>query len=424
MDVPKTPSRVRLLAPVCLALSLDGCRGKAAQPGPLQPPTVAVASVQRGTIAHTLSLAGQFQPFQVVDVHAKVAGYLRRINVDIGDRVRAGQVLAVLEVPELAAQYKGTQSEALRSQDQIAAAQHEVARAQSLHAALEANYSRLRKAAEEQPGVIAAQELDNARSQADASQAQIDTARAALSGARQGAAVAAADQQRVGALRGYTTVTAPLKGVIVWRYADTGALIQTGTNSDTQALPIVKLSQSDLLRLRVPVPEDAIRYVHEGDAMQIHVDALGRDFPGKVVRFARNLDLQTRSMQTEVDVPNPDLAITPGMYANTYLTLAHRDNVMTVPIAAVTADSTLVLDAGDRVRRRAVGTGLRGSRLVEITNGLAPGDRVVLGASESLKDGEPVKPLPQNEPASDIMREEGGMTDPFSQDKDSSKGSE
>lgn len=424
MQLPRSPLKVRLLAPLCFAALLAGCGRKPEHPGLAQPPSVPVAAVQRGTIAHTLSLAGQFQPYQVVDVHAKVAGYLRRINVDIGDRVRAGQVLAILEVPELAAQYSGTQSEALRSQDQIAAAQHEVARAQSLYTAIEANYSRLRKAAQEQPGVIAAQELDNAHAQADASQAQIDTAVAALSGAKQGAAVAMADQQRVGALRGYTTVTAPLKGVIIWRYADTGALIQTGTNSDTQALPIVKLSQSDLLRLRVPVPEDAIRYIHEGDAMQIHVDALGRDFPGKVVRFARNLDLQTRSMQTEVDVPNSDLAITPGMYANTYLTLAHRENVLTVPIAAVTNNSALVLDAGNRVERRTVGTGLRGSRLLEITSGLQLGDRVVLGINESLKDGEPVMPLQQTEPASDIMREEGGMTDPFASDNDSSKGSE
>ncbi len=405
-------------------LSLSGCRRKAASSGPAQPPTVPVAFVQRGTIAHTLSLAGQFQPYQVVEVHAKVAGYLRRIYVDIGDRVRAGQTLAALEVPELNAQYAGTQSEALRSRDAIATAEGEVARARSLHAALAANYGRLEKASREQPGVIAEQELDNARSQAEASQAQVDGALSALSGAKQGAAAAAADQRRVGALQGYATVTAPLKGVIVWRYADTGALIQTGTSSETQTLPIVKLAQSDLLRLRVPVPEDAIRYVREGDAMAIHVAALGRDFPGKVARFARDLDPQTRSMQTEVDVPNADLAITPGMYANTSLTLEHRENVPTLPLAAVTDESALVLDGQNRVERRKVATGLRGSRLMEITSGLEPGDRVVLGANSSLKDGTAVTPLVQQEPANDTMREEGGMTDPFASDGDSMKESE
>ncbi len=213
-------------------------------------------------------------------------------------------------------------------------------------------------------------------------------------------------------------MTAPLKGVIVWRYADTGALIQTGTNSDTQAMPIVKVSQSDLLRLRLPVPEDAVRYIHAGDPISIRVAALGRDFPGKVARYARDLDTETRTMQTEVDVPNPDLAITPGMYANTYLTLAHRDNVLTLPVAAVTNNSVLVLDGQNRVERRTVGTGLRGSRLLEITNGLRPGDRVVLGANESLKGGARVTPLPQQEPADDLMREEGGMTDPFASDSE------
>ncbi len=428
MKSNRSRAYARLLPASLFLLScLPGCRKDDVHKSPQAPPTVSVAAVQRGSIAHTLSLAGQFQPYQVVEVHAKVAGYLRHIYVDIGDRVRAGQTIATLEVPELTAQYSGTQSEALRSQDAITTAQGEVSRARSLHTALEANYRRLQKASEEQPGVIAAQELDNARSQAEASQAQIDAALSGLSGAKQGAAAAAADQQRVGALKGYTTVTAPLKGVIIWRYADTGALIQTGTNSETQSLPLVKLAQSDLLRLRVPVPEDAIRYIHAGDAMQIHVAAIGQDFPGKVVRFARDLDLTTRTMQTEVDVPNGDLRITPGMYANTYLTLAHRENVLTVPIAAIegtgASGTAFVLNAKNQVERHPVKAGLRGSLLVEITEGLQPGDRVVLGGGDTLKDGDPVTPQLQKEPTSDVMREEGGMTDPFADDSDTgSKG--
>lgn len=421
------PSMAPLWAAVLFSPCLmTGCQARRSATAPSPAPTVSAALVQRSSIAHTLSLAGQFEPYQVVEVHAKVAGYLRHIYVDIGDRVSQGQVLATLEVPELAAQYTGTQAEALRSQDAITTAQGEVARARSLHAALEANYQRLKKASEEQPGVIAAQELDNARSQAEATQAQIDAALSALSGAKQGAAASAADQQRVGALRGYTTVTAPLKGVITWRYADTGALIQTGTNSETQALPIVKLSQSDLLRLRVPVPEDAIQYIHAGDAMRIHVAAIQQDFPGKVVRFARDLDLTTRTMQTEVDVPNADLRITPGMYANTYLTLAHRDNVLTVPIAAIegtgSSGTALVLNNSNQVQRRTVQVGLRGSLLVEVTQGLEAGDRVVLGGGDTLKDNDRVTPQLQKEPANDMMREEGGMVDPFAPDASDDKG--
>lgn len=381
-----------------------------------------VAVVQRGNISHVLSLAGQFQPYQVVEVHAKVSGYVQHIYVDIGDRVHAGETLATLEVPELNAQYRSTQSEALRSQDAITAAQHEVSRAQSLHEALQSNYDRLREASARRPGLIAAQDLDNARSQADASQEQLDAATAELSAAKEGANAAAADQQRVGALQSYTNVTAPLDGVVAWRYADTGVLIQEGTNSETQTLPLVKLDQSDLLRLRVPVPEDAVKYVHAGEPMQIRVDALDRSFSGKVVRFTRSLDLRTRTMETEVDVPNPTLAITPGMYANTYLQLEHRENVLTIPIVAVQgtgdAGKVLVLGPNNQIQQRSVQLGIRGSSLIEVTGGLGLGDRVVLGDESTYHVGEAVKPTVQQEPVSDIMHEEGGVTDP----QDSSEG--
>src|SRR5580658_1652309 len=224
------------LAPMCgVLLSVAGCSDTKKKPPP--PPAVTVAVVQRGNISHLLSVAGQFQAYQVVDVHAKVAGYVRHIYVDIGDRVHAGETLATLEVPELNAQYRSTQSEALRSQDATTAAQHEVSRAKALHAAVQANYDRLAAVSAERPGLVAAQELDNARSQAEAAQEQLDAAIAELSGAEQGANAAAADQQRVGALQSYTKVIAPLDGVVAWRYADTGVLLQQGTNSESQAMP-------------------------------------------------------------------------------------------------------------------------------------------------------------------------------------------
>ncbi len=411
---------IRLSALVTLAACLAGCKGSADSKTKGEPPAAAVAVVQRGNISHVLSLAGQFQPYQVVDVHAKVSGYVRHIYVDIGDRVHAGETLATLEVPELNAQYRSTQSESLRSQDAIVAAQHQVSRAKSLHIALQSNYDRLLEASKERPGLIAAQELDDARSQADASQEQVDAATAELAAAQKGAEAAAADQQRVGALQAYTNVTAPLEGVVAWRYADTGVLIQDGTSSDTTTLPLIKLAQSDLLRLRVPVPEDAVRYVHVGDAMQIRVDALDRNFSGKVVRFTRNLDLTTRTMETEVDVPNPTLAITPGMYANTYLQLEHRENVLTIPIVAVQGTGkegkVVALNANNEVEERSVQLGIRGSTLVEVTSGLQAGDQVLLGDPNSFHAGEKVTPRVQQEPANDIMHEENGVTDPEESD--------
>ena len=413
-----------LAAAITLAFASAGCQDKQGQSpdsdgGPH--PAAAVSPVQRGNISHVLSLAGQFQPYQVVDVHAKVSGYLKHIYVDIGDRVHAGQVLGVLEVPELNAEFRSTQSEEARSKDEITRAQNAVARSRAMHTALQADYDRLAKAAKAQPGLIAQQELDDAQSKADASQSQIDESESALSASRQGADTAHADMQRVGALQSYTTITAPLNGVVIWRYADTGALIQAGTSSDVQSLPIIKLSQSDLLRLRLPVPEDAVGYVHEGDTIKIRIDALNRSISGKIVRFTRNLSLDTRTMETEVDVPNQDLSITPGMYANTYLQLQHQENILTVPLLAVQRNGTdratvLVLDAHNRVQSRQVELGVQGSILAQVISGVRQGERVVLGDQNKYHPGELVTPVPQQQPANDIMRQEGGMTDPQTED--------
>lgn len=375
-------------------------------------PAATVVQVKRGTIVHTLNLAGQFQPYQVVDVHAKVSGYIQHIYVDIGDKVHAGQTLAILEVPELNAQLKGTVSEFARSKDEITRAQHNVARAESEHSAVHADYKRLMQAAAAQPGLIAQQELDDAQSKDLSTEAQIDSAKAALSAARQGADVADADRERVQDLNDYTHVTAPLSGIIIWRYADTGALIQAGTSSDTQSLPVVKLSQSSLLRLRLPVPEDAVEFIREGAEVNLQVDAVHRTIVGKVVRFTRNLSLTTRTMETEIDVENKDLSLTPGMYANTTLELERRSNVLVIPVQAVirSGDQTtvLVVDSKDRVQARSVALGLQGSTLVEIKQGLNEGDRVITGGQSNYQPGEAVTPKPENLPTSDVNQEQSG----------------
>lgn len=406
-----SPSVIRLwIAAFCL-LALSGCSGRGSHTqAAQQPPAANVVSVQRGTITHTLSLAGQFEPYQVVEVHAKVSGYIRKINVDIGDKVRAGQVLATLEVPELNAQLKGAVSEVAHSKDEIARAGKDVARAESYHAALHANYIRLRDANAGQPGIIAQQELDDAKSRDLAAEAQVEMAKSSLSGAQQQSDVASADRERVAALAGYSTVTAPLSGVILWRYADTGALIQSGTSSDTQSLPIVKLSQSDLLRLRVPVPESDVRFVHIGAPVSVHVDALDRSFAGTVVRFTRNVSLETGTMETEIDVPNRDLAITPGMYANVLLNLEQKNNVLVIPDSAIVQDASqataFVVNQDNHVEIRPVQLGLRGSTLVEVTGGLKAGDRVINGGQSSYHAGEEVRPQAEHAPTTDTKKEE------------------
>ena len=375
-------------------------------------PSATVVAVTRGTIAHTLKLAGQFQPYQVVDVHAKVSGYIKHIYVDIGDRVQAGQTLAVLEVPELNAQLKGTVSQFGRSKDEITRAQHEVARAESEHSAVHADYLRLLQASTAQPGLIAQQELDNAQSKDLSTAAQIDAAKATLSGARQGADVADADRERVQDLNDYTHVTAPLSGIIVWRYADTGALIQAGTASDTQTLPLVKLSQSSLLRLRLPVPEDAVSFIHEGAEVNVTVDAIHRTLVGKVVRFTRDVSLATGTMETEIDVENGDLSLTPGMYANTTLELERMNNVLLIPVQAVIRNgnqaSVLMVDNGGRVQARNVALGMQGTMLVEVKSGLNEGDKVIIGGQSNYQPGEVVRPRLEDLPTADVSQEQSG----------------
>jgi RND family efflux transporter MFP subunit len=383
-----------------------------AAPGP---PAAQVAVAQRGNIDEVLTLAGQFQPYQMVDVHPKVTGFIRRINVDIGDRVHQGETLAVLEVPELQAQLAGTVSEVARSRDEITRAQHEVASDESTHDALRLDDQRLQDTAKAQPGLVAQQELDDAQAKDLSSAADVDAAKAALAAAEKGLQVAQADNQRVSAIADYTNVVAPLDGVIVWRYADTGALIQSGIGSNNQDLPIVKLAQTGIMRLRLPVPEQDIRYVHLGDQIQVRVDAINRSFSGKVVRFTREVNFETRTMETEVDVPNQDLTIDSGMYAIALLQVNHAENAVTIPVGAIVLhghqQQVYALDSAHVVHIRDVQVGIEGTQLAEIKSGLEPGDRVIVGGQEKYRDAETVTPVIEKSPASETAHESGGVID-------------
>jgi RND family efflux transporter MFP subunit len=403
---------VAILGLVALVVSVEyRVRDRGSDPKAAEIPTAAVAMAKHGVLSKTLTLAGQFQPYQEVEVHAKVSGYVQHIYVDIGDRVRAGQTLAVLEIPELDAQLKGTQAEVLHSKDEVVRAENEVTRAESDHSALHAAYTRLQQAAAARPGLIAEQELDDSRSKDLAAEAQVDAAKAALSGARQQTNVADADRMRVSALAGYATVVAPLSGVITWRYADTGALIQAGTSSSTQSMPVVKLAQSDILRLRLPVPESAVPYIHVGSPVQVQVKAIGRSFAGKVVRFTRSVSLDTRTMETEIDVENADLSLTPGMYADTTLELEHKNNALTVPVQAMVGGTNqqyvLVVDDQGHVRRRAVELGEQTSDRAEILRGLSEKEQVIIGGQPNYQIGEIVKPVLEPESASPVGDQNG-----------------
>jgi RND family efflux transporter MFP subunit len=413
-----------VLAVFGAALGFSGCRDSkgSSNADAANVPSARVAAAQRGDISRALTLAGQFQPYQVVDVHPKVSGYMARINVDIGDVVHQGQTLAVLQVPELKAQLQSATFAMAQSKEEITRAQNEIDRAEATYTALHAQSERLKQAAATRPGLIAQQELDNALAQDLSAQAQVDAAKSAMAAAKQHMGAATADKESVEALENYTNVTAPIAGVVIWRYADTGALIQGGTNSNDQALPIVRLSQSSLLRLRVPVPEDDVQYVHAGDQLEVRVDAINRSFTGQIVRFTRNVNFETRTMETEIDVENKDLSIAPGMYANTLLELDEHKNIVTIPMEALVLNgnqqAVYVLDESNRIHIRSIQVGLEGQKLAEIAGGLNPGDRVVLGGQENYREGQRVDPLLTSEPASDTAHETGGTIDMKAEEKE------
>lgn len=357
---------------------------------------VAVALVKRKPLVNSLTLSGAFRPYQQVDVHAKVAGYIQKIFVDVGDHVKTGQVLAILEVPELNAQVKGAKADIQRSQDATHRAKSEIQRAESMHSAYHAAYTRLKQASESRPGLIAEQELDDAGAKDKEAEAQVESSRAMLAESESQLAVAQADLDRLAALEAYSHITAPFSGVVVKRYADTGALIQAGTSSSTQAMPVVQLAEWSRLRLVVPVPESAVPQIHLGSAVQVRVGALNRTFEGRVARFADALDQQTRTMETEIDVENRNGALVDGMYAETRLVLDQKNDVLTVPIQAVQRETSgaavWTVDREGRIQEKPVKLGGEGSDRVEILSGLAENDQVVIGNRSDLRPGEKVQP--------------------------------
>jgi RND family efflux transporter MFP subunit len=383
---------VAVVALLCFVLT--GCKGR--QMESPSPATASVAPVTRGDLSSTLTVAGEFQPYQEVDLHAKVSGYIRRINVDIGDRVKAGQVIATLEVPELNAQVAGSEAEVKHSQSDISRAESGVVLAQANYAALHAAYTRLAEAAKQRPGLVAEQELDDARAKDQDAEAKINTAKAELESTKQQLGISRADRQRVTALQDYSVVTAPFSGVITMRYADVGSLIQAGTTSNTQSMPVVKLAQSDLLRLRMPVPEEDVPFIKAGGDVQIKLQSTGKMISGKIVRFTRELATSTRTMLVEVDVPNPDLTLSSGMTAETNIVLKAQKNVLTVPAGAVLKDDgrsyVLIVDSDNKVQKVPVTVGIQGSDRVQITAGLTEHQSVIVSGQSNYQPSQNVHP--------------------------------
>jgi RND family efflux transporter MFP subunit len=360
-------------------------------------PVAAVVKVERRDLGAPLTLAGAFKPFQDVDLHAKVAGYIKAIYVDVGSHVKEGQTLAVLEVPELQAELAGADAAVRRAKEEITRSQGDLQRAKSAHVAIHAMYERLSQAAQQKEGLVAQQEVDDAQAKDLGSEAQVSSAEAALNAAEQALDVAKATQAQYQALADYTRITAPYAGVVTVRYADTGSLIAAGTSESKQAEPVVRLAQISVLRLVLPIPESIAGNIRLGDPIKVHVQALNQDTVGKVTRFADSLDEATRTMHTEIDFQNADGKLLPGMYVVATVPQVQKSNALTVPMEAVemkenNEGTVLLLTAQNTLEERKVQLGAEGSTRVEVTRGLSEGDRVVVGSRSVFRSGMKVTP--------------------------------
>ena len=356
--------------------------------------TVGVTKVRRKALQRQITLSSELVPFQQIDVYAKESGFVKKLYVDYGSYVQPGQLLATLEIPELEAQMQEDQAAIKNATNEVSRAEHQLQRYQAQYKALHLEYTRLNGVFESQPGLVAQQEVDDAQGKDLAAASQVDAGESALDAARSQLLVNNARLVHDQALFAYSRITAPFAGVITQRYANQGTLMQAGTSSSTQAMPLVRLSQDDLFRLVIPVPESSVRYIRVGDPVEVQVPSLNRSFPGKVARFSVDVQQDTRTMHTEVDVPNPDRLLMPGMYAETTLTLEGKDNVLSVPLEAVSHEGeqtkVYVVSPTGKVEDRAIMMGLQTSTYAEVVSGLAEGEAVVVSDRSGLKPGEQV----------------------------------
>jgi RND family efflux transporter MFP subunit len=357
---------------------------------------VGVTKVVKKSLSRQITLSSELVPFQEIDVYAKESGYVKKLLVDYGTHVKTGQVMAVLEIPELEAQLQEDQAQIKNAANQVSRAQHELYRYQAQYKALHLQYTRLNDVFQSQPGIVAQQEVDDAQGKDLAASSQVDAGQAALEAAQSQMAETKAKLVHDQSLFDYSKITAPFSGVITDRYANLGTLVQGGTNSSTQAMPIVRLSEDDLFRLVIPVPESYVQYIKVGDHVDVRVPSLNRTFPGKVARFSVDVREDTRTMHTEVDVSNPQRLLLPGLYADAELNLEQEHDVPTVPIQALNhagqKTTVLVVDGNGVLEERSVQLGLQTASDAEIDSGLKPGEQVVVSDRSGLKPGEKVHP--------------------------------
>ena len=331
------------------------------------PQSVAVAKVLRQDLTSEVPIPAEFRPYVESELHAMITGYVTQMNVDIGDKVKQGQILATLEVPELSAQLHN--AEAIEQQMQ--------AEATNAHLL----FTRLQEVHHQNPKLVAQQEIDTANSKDAGATAAVEASKATV--------------EKFKTLNNYTNITAPFDGVITKRLANPGDLVQAGTSSD-RSMPILRVSDNYLLRLDFPVSVDYVKDVHVGDFVNVRVDSLGgKSFTGKIKRFTDQVNDETRTMTTEMEVSNPSLEIVPGMYAVALFRFANNPNTLTIPTQAILNPKNpvvYVINANHEVESRIVKLGIEAPDRYEVTEGLKEGELVIISNPSLVHPGDKVEP--------------------------------
>jgi len=359
-------------------------------------PIVPAARAARAELSNDISLTGEFQPYQEVDLMAKVSGYVKSIEVDIGDQVREGQTLATLEIPEMEDDLTRASAAVQAADADVTTAQDDLRRAAASHEIAHLSFTRIEGVNKQEVGLVPKQDIDVVHSRDLEAEAQLAMAQSRLQSAEQHSQMVLSEQARIRTLYKYTKIVAPYAGVITKRYANVGSMIQAGTASQSQAMPVVRLSQNNLLRLMLPVPESDVPLIHNGETVQVNVQSIGKIFPGHVTRFSKSVQTSTRTMDTEVDIPNSDFLLVTGMYAEVVLRTEQHLKALSVPIDAIERTGELtnvyLVDSSGVVHISHVKIGIETPELVEILSGLEEGDTVITSRRSGLQNGARVQP--------------------------------
>jgi RND family efflux transporter MFP subunit len=336
---------------------------------------VEVTAVESRKLAITVRLPGELQPYEVVAVFPKVTGFVDSITVDRGSRVKAGQLMARLVAPEIAAQRAEAQSKL-----QGAAAQR--AEAEAKLGSDESTYQRL-KAASSTPGVVAGNDLEVA-------QKAVDADRARLEAARESAEAAKSALKSVTDVEGYLQVRAPFDGVVTERNVHPGTLVGPASGSGT-SVPLVRVETTARLRLVVPVPEKYVAGLTEGANVEFSVPAYpNQTFSGTVARISHSVEVKTRTMPIELEVSNPHGRLAAGMFPEVLWPVRGTDATLFVPTSAVarTMEATFVVRVHDgKTETVIVQTGEVDGKWLEIFGDVRPGDQVALRGTDELRPG-------------------------------------